>query len=144
MDCSMPGFSVLHYLPEFVQTHVHWIGHAIQPSHPLSLALNLSYDQGLFPMSWLLTTGGQNIGASATSSVLIMNIQSWFPLVLTGLISLQSMGLSRVFSKTIIKSINSSVLSLLYGPTLTSIHDYWKNHSFDYEDLCWQSDVSAL
>jgi len=48
MDCSMPGFPVLHYLPEFVQTYVHWIGHAIQPSHPLSLALNLSDDQGLF------------------------------------------------------------------------------------------------
>ena len=71
-----------------------------------------------------------------------MNIQDLFPLELTGLISLQSKGLSRVFSSTTVQSINSSVLSLLYGPTLTSIHDYWKNHSFDQMDLCQQSDVS--
>ena len=61
---------------------------------------------------------------------------------LTGLVSLQSKGLSRVFSN--IKSINSSVLSFLYGPNYTSIHDYWKNHSFDYTDLCQQGNVSAF
>ena len=60
------------------------------------------------------------------------------------LISLLSKGLSRVFSNTTIKSINSSVLSFLYGPTLTSIHRYWVNHSFDYVDLCWQSNISAF
>ena len=67
-----------------------------------------------------------------------------FPLGLTGLISLQSKRLSRVFSNTIVKNINSLALSLLYGPTLVFIHDYWKNHSFDYVDLHWQSNVSAF
>ena len=62
---------------------------------------------------------------------------------LTGLISLQSKGLSRVFSNTTVQSISSLMLSLLYGPTLTSIHGYWKNHSFDYTDLCQQNNVST-
>ena len=74
----------------------------------------------------------QSTGASASASVLPMNTQDWFPLGWTGWICLQSKGLSRVFSNiTQFKSINSSALNLLYGPTLTSIHDYWKNHSFD-------------
>ena len=73
----------------------------------------------------------QSIVASALASVPPMNIQDWFPLGWTGLISLLSKWLSSVFSSTTIgKHINSSALSL-YGPTLTSIHDYWKNHSFD-------------
>ena len=79
--------------------------------------------------SWLFTLGGQDIGASAW--VLPMNIQGWFPLGFTGMICLLSKGLSRVFSTPQFKSINSSALSLPYGPTLTSIHDYWKNHCFD-------------
>ena len=94
------------------------------------------------PMNWLFASGGQSIGVSV--SVLPMNIQGCFPLRLTGLISLLSKGLSRVFSSTIAQSINSLTLSLLYGPTLTSIHEYWKNHSFDYMDLCWQCNVSAF
>ena len=80
-----------------------------------------------FPMSQFFTPGGQSIGASASASVLPMNIQDWFPLEWTGWISLQSKGLSRVFSNT----ISSLVLSFLNGLTLTSIHGYWKNHSFD-------------
>ena len=68
---------------------------------------------------------------SDSALVLPMNIQDWFPLGLIGLISLPSKGLSRVFSNTTVQSINSSLLSFLYSPTLTSIHDYWKNHSFD-------------
>ena len=96
------------------------------------------------PKSGLFTLGGQNTGASALGSVFPKNIQSWFPLVLIGLISLQSKGLSRVFSSTTIQSINSSVLSLLYGLSLTIIHDYWKNHSFDYMYRFQQSEVSAF
>ena len=99
---------------------------AIQPSHPLwspSLAFNPS---GSFPMSQFFTSDGQSIGASASALVLPMNIQDWFPLGQTGWISLQSKGLSTIFSNITVKSINSSALSLLYGPTLTSIHDYWK------------------
>ena len=74
--------------------------------------------------------GGQSIGDSASTSVLPVNIQDWFPLGFNGWISLQSKGLSRVFSNTTVKNISSLVLSFLYSPTLTSIHD-WKNHSFD-------------
>ena len=81
---------------------------------------------GSFLVSWLFASGGQINGASASASVFQMNIQGWFPLGLTGLISLQSRGLSRV-----LKNISSSALSFLYSPTLTSIHDYWRNHGFD-------------
>ena len=92
MDYSMPGFPVLHYLPEFAQTRVHWVGDAIQPPHPLSPpslpALNLSQHQRLlFSMSWLFVSGGQSIGASVSVPVLPMTIQGWFPLGLTGFIS---------------------------------------------------------
>ena len=85
-------------------------------------------NSGSFPMSQLFQSGGQNIGASVSVSVLPMNIKSWFP----GLISLKSKGLSRVFCSTTIQSISSSVLRLLYRPVLTSIHDYQKNQRFDY------------
>ena len=155
MGCSMLGFSVLHCLLEFVQTHIHWVSDVIQPSHPLSLpfplTLSLSQHQGLFWCSGralfqsrLFTSGGQSIGAWASASVLPMNIQDWFPLGLSGLISLQSKGLSRVFSSTTVKCISFLVLSLLYGSTLTSAHDYWKNCIFDYTELCWQSGVSSF
>ena len=86
---------------------------------------------GSFPLSWLFTSGGQSIGASASAWVLPMNIQDGFPLGWTGWIALQSKGLSRVFSNTTVKSISSSALIFLYSPTLTSIRDYWKNHNFD-------------
>ena len=85
---------------------------------------------GSFPMSWFFASGSQSIGASASASVFPMNIQDWFPFRLTGWISLQSTGLSRVFSNSAVEKHQSSVLSLLYCPTLTSIHDHWKNHSF--------------
>ena len=90
---------------------------------------------GSCPMSWLFTSGGQSIGVSVSASVLPKNIQGWLPLGLTGWISLQSRGLSRSFPEPWFKSINSSVLSFLYSPSLTSVHDYWKNHSSDYMDL---------
>ena len=93
---------------------------------------------------FLFPSGGQSIGVSASTSVLPMNIQDWFPLGWTGWISLQAKGLSRVFSNTTVQKHHSSVLSFLYSPTVTSIHDYWKNYSFDYTDLCWQSNVSAF
>ena len=93
-----------------------------------------------FPMSWLFSSGGQGIVTSA--SVLPMNIQGLFLLGWTGLISLRDSQESSLAPQ--FKGINSLALSLLYGPTLTSIHDYWKNHSFDYTNLCRQSDVSAF
>ena len=83
------------------------------------------------------------IGVSASALVLPMNIQGWLSLGLTGFIFLLSNGLSQVFSNTTIW--NSSVLSLLYGPTITYVHDNWKNHSFAYSSFCFrESDVSAF
>ena len=102
MNCSMPGFPVHHQIMELAQTHVHRVSDAIQPSHPLSSpsppAFSLSQHQGLLPWGQVFTSGGQSIGVSA--SVLPVNIQDWFPLGWTGWISLQSKGLSRVFSNT--------------------------------------------
>ena len=86
----------------------------------------------------------QSIGASAPSSVLPMNIQGWFPLGLTGLISLRLRDSQESSEASEFKSVNSLALSLLYGPTLTSVHDYWKNHSFDFTDLCQQSDYGRV
>ena len=95
-----------------------------------------------FPVSQLFTWGGQSTGVSASASVLPMNTQDWSPSGWAGWISLQSKRLSRVFSNTTVKIINSLVLSFLYSPLFAFIHDYWKNHSFDETDLCWQSTVS--
>ena len=98
---------------------------------PFSSCLQSFSASGSVLMSQLFASGGQSIGASAAVSALPKNIYYWFPLGLASLISLQSKGLSRVFSNTTVQSINYSVLSLLYSPTLTSIHAYWKNHSLD-------------
>ena len=103
MNRSTSGLPVHHQLPESTQTHVQWVSDAIQPSHPLSSpsppALNLSQNQGLF--KWVNSaSGGQSIGVSALTSVLPMNTQDWAPLGWTGWISLQSKGLSGVFSNT--------------------------------------------
>ena len=94
-----------------------------------------------FPMSWLFASGGNSIEASV--SVFPMNNQDWFPLELTDLISYSPRDSQESTPVPWFESINSSALSLLNGPTLTSIHDYWKNHSFNYMDFYWQSDVSA-
>ena len=131
MNRSTPGLPVQHQLPKSTQTHVHWVGDVIQPSHPLSSpsppspsppALNLSQHQG-----HLFASGGQSIGVSASTSVLLMNTQDWS---LSG--SPCSPRDSQESSPTPqFKSIKSSALSLLHSPTLTSIHDHRKNHSLD-------------
>ena len=137
MDCSLPVSSVLHYLQEFAQTNVHWakwchpiISSSVVPfsSCPQSFLASWSV-----PKSQLFAWGGQNTEASAI--VLPMNIQGWYPLGLTSLISVQSKGLSKSFLTPQFESISSSVLSPLCGPTLTSIHDYWKDHNFHYMDF---------
>ena len=106
MNHSSPGLPVYHQLPEFTQIHVHRVSDAIQPSHPLSSpsppAPNPSQHRS-FPMSQLFAWGGLSIGVSALASVLPMNTQDWFPLGWTGWISLQSKGLSRVFSHTTVQ-----------------------------------------
>ena len=104
LSCK-PGFPVLHHLLELAQTHVHWASDAKQPSHPLSppspSALSLSQQQGLFQWIVFFSAGGQSIKASAP--VIPMNIQGWFPLGLTEVISVLSKRLSRVFSSTTVR-----------------------------------------
>ena len=86
---------------------------------------------GSFQMSQLFTWGDQSTGVSASASVLPMNTQGWYPLEWTGWISLQSKDSQESSPTPQFKSINSSVLSFLHSPTLTSIHDHWRNHSLD-------------
>ena len=107
---------------------------SMMPSNHLILCRPLLLLPSVFPsirVSQFFASGGQSFGVSASASVLPMNIQDCFPLGLTDWISLQSKGLSRVSPTPQFKSISSLALSFLYGPTLTSIHNYWKNHSFD-------------
>ena len=105
MDCSTPGFLVLHWLQhllKFMSIQSMIPSNHLILCHPFSSCLQSFPASGSFPLSWLFASGGQSIqaSASASASVLPMNIQGWFPLGLTGLISLMSKGLSRVFSRT--------------------------------------------
>ena len=135
MNRSMPGLPVHHHLLEFTQTHVHWVSDAIQPSHPLSApsppAPNPSQHQSLF--QWVNSSheGGQSTGASASASFLPKKSQA--DLLQNGLVGSPYSPRDSQESSPIpqFKSINSSALSLLHSPTLTSIHDHRKNHSLD-------------
>ena len=130
MNRSTPGLPVHHQLLESTQTHVHWVGEAIQPSHPTFSPCPQSFSaSGSFPMSQFFTLGGQSIGVSASTSVLPMNTQDWSPLRWTGWISLQSKRFSRVFSNTTVQKhqffstqaslwSNSHSCTFLYRPML--------------------------
>ena len=135
MDCSTPGLPVHHQLSELAQIHVHWVSDAIQTSPfccPPLLLPSVFPSIRVFSSESALCISWPKYGVSTSASVLPMNIQDWFPLGWTGWISLHSKGLSRVFSNTTVqKHLSSLVLSFLYSPSLTSIHDYWKNNSFD-------------
>ena len=135
MDCSMPGFPVPHQLLELTQTHVHWVGDAIQPSHPLSSpsppAFNLSQHQGLF--KWV-----SSLHQVAKVVEFQPQHQSFQWIFRTDFLQDGLAGSpcsprdSQESSPTPqFKSTNSSALSFLYSPALTSRHDYWKNHSLD-------------
>ena len=141
MDCSMPGFPVPHHLPEFAQVHVHWVDDAIQPSHPLLPSSPSPFPaSGSFPMSQLPCIRWPNdwrfrfsINPSNEYSGLISFRIDWFDLL----------AVQRTF-KSILQHHSSLTLYLFYGPALTSIHEYWKDHSLDYMDLFWQSDAFAF
>ena len=148
VNCSTPGLPVHHKLLEFTQTHAHWVGDAIQPSHPLPSpsppASNPSQHQGLF--QWVNSS-------HEVAKVLEFQLQhqsfqwtSRTDLLQDGLVgSSCSLRDSQESSTTPqFKSINFSALSFPHSLTLTSIHDDWKNHSLDQTDLCWQSNVSAF
>ena len=135
MNCSTPGLPVHNQPPEFTQTQSQWCHPAISSSVvpfascPQSLPASES-----FPMSQLFTWGGQSIGLSALASVLPMNIQDWFPIGWTGWISLQSKGLSRVFSNTTVqRSINSSTLSF----------QYWNQINYILCSQRWRSSIQS-
>ena len=138
MDHSTPDLPVQHQLPEFTQTHVHWLGDAIQPSHPVvpfSSSPQSFPASGSFPMSQLFTWGGQSIGVSASTSVLPMNTQNWSPLGWTGWISCSPRDSQECSPTPQFKSINSSVLSFLYSPTYLT--NFWVKTLFpkDYKML---------
>ena len=147
MDCSMPGLPVLHHLPEFSQTHVHWVSDAIQLSHPLPSpspparifpSIRVFSNESVLTIRWpKYWSFSFSISPSNEYSGLICFRIDWFDL-------LAVWGTLKSSAASQFKSINSSALNLLYGTTLTSVHDYWKNHSYDYSDVCWQSDVSAF
>ena len=144
MTCS-PGFPVLRQLPELAPTHVRWASDAIQPPYPLlppPPALNLSEHQVFsnesafcirWPKYWSFS-----ISPSSYYSGLITFRIDWFDLLAVQGIPQESSPIPQF------KSIHSLSLSLLYGTTLTFVHDYWKNHSFDCTDFCQQSDVFAF
>ena len=147
MDCSMPGLPVHYQLLKLAQTPAHQVSDAIQPSYPLSSpsppAFNLSQHQDLsnesglcnrWPKYWSFSF---SISPSNEYSMLISFRIDWFDLPVV-------QGTQESSPVPQFESISSLALSLLYGPTLTSVHDYWKNHSFDYMDFCWQSDISAF
>ena len=136
MNRSTPGLPVHHQLLEFTQTHVHWVSDAIQPSHPLSSpfpspALNLSQHQGLF--KW--ASSSHQVARVSEFQLQHQSFQ-WTPrtdLLWNGLVGSPCSPRDSQESSPIpqFKSINSSALSFLCSPTLTCIHDYWKNHSLD-------------
>ena len=120
MDCRIPGFLVLHYLPEFAETTVQWVDDAIQPSHPLSLLFSSCpqyFPIRVFSSELLLASGCQSIGASGSASVHPMDIQGRFPLGLTGLISLQHNALAIVFAKTTVQKA-----TVLWCSTFFMVH----------------------
>ena len=138
-DCTMPGFPVYHQLLELAQNHVHRVSY--HPNISSSVVPFFSCLQSFpasesFPLSQFFVSGGQHIGASPSTSVLPMNIQDQFPLWWTGSFFLQFKGLKRVLSNTTVQKHQFFRTQFSLCPTITSIRDYWKNHSFDYTDLC--------
>ena len=108
MDCCMPSslsFTIFQSLLRFMITELVMLSNLSSSISPFSFCLQSFPAPGSFPVSWLFASGGQRTGGSASASVLPMNIQVWFPLVLTGLISLLSKGLLRVFSSTTVQNL---------------------------------------
>jgi len=135
MDCSRPGYPVLHHVPDFAQTFMSI--ESVMPSNYLILCHPFLFLPTIFPRIKISNESALHIRqpkywASASASVFSINIQGWFTLGLTDL-AWYSPRDSQEFSPALqLESTESLALSLLYGPALTSIHDYWKNHSLDY------------
>ena len=132
IDCSTPGPSPIPRACSNSCPSGWWCHPTISPSViPFSSRLQSFPASRSFQMSQLFALGGQSIGVSASTSVLPMNIQDWSPLGWTDWISYSPRDSQESSLTPQFKSIHSSALSFLYSPTLTSIHDYWENHSFD-------------
>ena len=138
---STPGSSVFHYLPEFVQIHIHQVSDAIWPPHPLTNpSLPSSFPRTrIFSNELALHISGQSVGASASAPVLPVSIQGWFPLELTVRSPCSPRDSQKSSPAPQFKSINSLTLSLLYGSTLTPIHDYWETIGLTTWTLTWMS-----
>ena len=145
MACNTPGFPVLHHLPELAQTHVHWVG---DPSNHLVLCHSLLLLPSIVPTM---------MAFSKESALCTRWLKYWsFSFSIcpsneySGLISFRIDWFDLLAVQGTLKSLlqhhssNVSILQHSAGPTLTSIHDYWKNHTFEHTDLCWQSSVSAF
>ena len=144
LDCSMPDFPVLHCLLEFAQTHVYWVDNAIQSSHPLLLLLLLP---SILPSIRVFSSelGSLHQVAKILERQLQHHSFQWIFRVETDCFELLGVQGTQESSPTPqLESINYSALSLLYGPTLIFVHDYWKNHSLASIDLFLQSEVSAF
>ena len=148
MDCNPPGFPVLHYLLEFAQTHARWAVMSLQLYHLCHLFLllltifpsirvfsNESAINFRWPKYWSFSF---SVSPSREYSGLISFRIHWFWSLCCPRDSQESSSASQC------ENINSLLLSLLYGPTPTSVRDHWKNHSFEYMNFYWQSNVSAF
>ena len=134
MNRSMPGLPVHHQLldlPKLICIELVMPSSHLILCRPLLLLPPSLPASGSFPMNWLFAWGGQSIGVSASASVLPMNTQGWSPLGCTGWSPCSPRDSQESSPTPQFKSINSSGLSFLHSPTLTSIHDHWKNHSLD-------------
>ena len=128
------SFTISQSLLKFISTESVMPSNHLTLCHPLLLLPSIFPSFRVFSSESAVCIRWRKNGALALAWVLPMNIQGWFLLGLTGLISLLSKGLSRVFSSTTAwkhQFFNSSMFSFLYSPTLTSVHDYWRNHSLD-------------
>ena len=144
LSCPSPSPGVHPSSPEFMSIESVMPSNHLIPCHHLLLLPSIYPSIRVFSNELVAHIRWQSIGASASALVLPVNIQGWFPLGSCGLI-LQSKGLSRVFSNTTVQKHQFFGAQLSSeSTTLTSIHDYWKNHSFDYMHLCWQNDVCCL
>ena len=144
VNCSTPGLPVHHHLPEFTQTHVHRFRDAIQPSHP-----------GSSPSSTAPNLSSIRVFSNESALPVAKVLEFSFSIIpskeIPELISFRMDWLDLLAVQGTLKSLlqhHSSKASVLrcsaHSPTLTSIHDHWKNHSLDSTDLCWQSNVSAF
>ena len=137
MDCSTPGFTVLHHLSGFSRAHIDWVSDTIQPSCPLLSpsppAIYLSQHQGLF--QWV--SSSHQVAKGLDFQLQYQSFQWKFRVDFLRFDLPTVQGTCKIFSNTTVQKHQFFSAQPFYGLTLTSLHDYWKSHSFDYTNLCW-------